>query len=337
MPWPHPAVPSPTLALAGWCPLSPTGAQTTQLLVEPPWRPAVLWDRVTLTCQGSGTTGATTWYKDGQHWEQGQDHFTVTESGTYTCDRPSTGLSPSVSILDGEGCLDWLVLQVPAQVLLEGDTVTLRCWELEGLHKGTELSLSPLWLHHSGRYLCGDRVVSLIPPFVLPIPPWIPHPFQGPCSTFCSPFPGSSHPSLIPKSFPEAPQSLVWFPIPARVSPLFHGVSPLSPGPNMPPRVPFCSLGFSQLPLQSPSFPSHVPHPSWAPVPPVSPHRDPTLGGVPVSTAPWGTGGTRGQPGAELHGGHRDRSPVLLLAPGGLRGTTGQHRPPPGAEPRWGQ
>ncbi|NXF00267.1 FCGR3 protein, partial [Menura novaehollandiae] len=107
----------------GWCPLSPTGTQTTQLLVEPPWTPAVLWDQVTLTCQGSGTANATTWYKDGKHWgKEGLDHFVVTESGTYKCDKPGTGLSPSVSVLN-----DRLVLQVPARALLEGDKVTLRC------------------------------------------------------------------------------------------------------------------------------------------------------------------------------------------------------------------
>uniref|UniRef100_A0A8C3NDF3 Uncharacterized protein n=1 Tax=Geospiza parvula TaxID=87175 RepID=A0A8C3NDF3_GEOPR len=179
MPWPHPAVPSPTLALAGWCPLSPTGAQTTQLLVEPPWRPAVLWDRVTLTCQGSGTAGATTWYKDGQRWKQeGQHHLTVTESGTYTCDRPGTGQQPP--------CDNPLVLQVPARALLEGDTVTLRCRcqqdnhltrvrfyqdekDLGGSLKGTELSLSPLQLHHSGRYGCEGWVGSQQPQSPLPI------------------------------------------------------------------------------------------------------------------------------------------------------------------------
>ncbi|NXE99878.1 FCGR3 protein, partial [Menura novaehollandiae] len=107
----------------GCCPLSPTGAQTTQLLVEPPWMPAVLWDRVTLTCQGSGSPSVTTWYKDGQRWgKEGPDHFIVSESGTYKCDRPGTGLSPAVSVLN-----DWLVLQVPARALLEGDTVTLCC------------------------------------------------------------------------------------------------------------------------------------------------------------------------------------------------------------------
>ncbi|NXF28298.1 FCGR2 protein, partial [Rhodinocichla rosea] len=108
----------------GWCPLSPTGAQTTQLLVGPPWTPPVLWDRVTLTCQGLGTTaGVTTWYSNGKRWWlQGLGRLNVTLSGTDTSDRPSTGLSLPVSVLD-----DWLVLQVPARALLEGDTVTLRC------------------------------------------------------------------------------------------------------------------------------------------------------------------------------------------------------------------
>ncbi|NXM52374.1 FCGR2 protein, partial [Illadopsis cleaveri] len=107
----------------GWCPLSPAGAQTTQLLVEPPWRPAVLWDRVTLTCQGSGPAGATSWYKDGQRWwQEFREKFVVTKSGTYMCDRPSSGLSPPVRVSN-----DRLVLQVPARTLLEGDTLTLRC------------------------------------------------------------------------------------------------------------------------------------------------------------------------------------------------------------------
>ncbi|TRZ06295.1 hypothetical protein HGM15179_020812, partial [Zosterops borbonicus] len=148
-------------------------AQTTQLLVEPPWIPAVLWDRVTLTCQGLGTAGATTWYKDGQRWgQEGPDNFTVTESGTYHCDRQGSGFSPTVTVSD-----DWVVLQVPAWSLLEGDTVTLRCrgwWNnsvtgvqfYRGNEKvsrslpGTELSLSPLQLNHCGRYHCRGKVYS---------------------------------------------------------------------------------------------------------------------------------------------------------------------------------
>ncbi|NXD03477.1 FCGR3 protein, partial [Certhia familiaris] len=66
---------------------------------------------------------------------------------------------------------DWVVLQVSEQVVLEGDTVKLRCrcwpeisvYELRFYHEdkevmehrnGTELSLSPLQLQHSGRYRC---------------------------------------------------------------------------------------------------------------------------------------------------------------------------------------
>ncbi|NWV23064.1 FCGR3 protein, partial [Origma solitaria] len=107
-----------------WCPLSPAGAQTTQLLVDPPWTPAVLWDRVTLTCQGLGNDDAITWYKDRRSWgkKKGLQRITVTERGTYTCHRPRTGGSDPVRVLN-----DWLVLQVPARALLEGDTVTLRC------------------------------------------------------------------------------------------------------------------------------------------------------------------------------------------------------------------
>ncbi|NWV55497.1 FCGR3 protein, partial [Daphoenositta chrysoptera] len=107
----------------GCCPLSPAGAQSSQLLVEPPWTPAVLWDRVTLTCRGSGTAGDTAWYKERRRrWQERRDTFFVTEKGTYTCHRAGSGRSPAVSVID-----DWLVLQVPARALLEGDTVTLRC------------------------------------------------------------------------------------------------------------------------------------------------------------------------------------------------------------------
>ncbi|NWV85914.1 FCGR2 protein, partial [Dasyornis broadbenti] len=110
----------------GWCPLSPAGAQSPQILVEPPWTPAVLWDRVTLTCQGLGTSGATTWYKNGwTWWPNAPNKFTVYAEGIYECDRPGTGRSAPVSVVNGEW--ERLVLQVSAQTLLEGDTLKLRC------------------------------------------------------------------------------------------------------------------------------------------------------------------------------------------------------------------
>ncbi|CAN8175588.1 unnamed protein product [Coccothraustes coccothraustes] len=165
--------------MAGKVALLLWGAQTTQLLVEPPWTPPVLWDRVTLTCQGSGSTSATTWYKDGRRWwqqGQGRDRLNVTLNGTYACHRPGSGLRPTMNISD-----DWLVLQVPARALLQGDTVTLRCrsWEdnpitsmsfyheeeeLGVFPNGTQLSLSPLQLSHSGRYSCKGQCLWPMPP-----------------------------------------------------------------------------------------------------------------------------------------------------------------------------
>uniref|UniRef100_A0A8D2PJ78 Ig-like domain-containing protein n=1 Tax=Zosterops lateralis melanops TaxID=1220523 RepID=A0A8D2PJ78_ZOSLA len=153
MPCPHPAVPSPPLALAGW---------------------SVLWDWVTLTCQDSGTTGATTWNMNGRRWWQNRgDQFTVTRSGTYRCDRSGTGWSPPVRVFNGEGGLG-----ATAWALLEGDKVTLRCWQdstvtgvrfyheeqdLGGCHDGTQISLFPLQLHHSGHYHCRGWVGAVTP------------------------------------------------------------------------------------------------------------------------------------------------------------------------------
>uniref|UniRef100_A0A8U7NTR4 Uncharacterized protein n=1 Tax=Corvus moneduloides TaxID=1196302 RepID=A0A8U7NTR4_CORMO len=127
---------------------------------QPPWTPPVLWDQVTLTCQ------------------------------------------------------DRLVLQVPARALLEGDTMTLRCQtrkdtsvtgvrfyqdekDLGRTFKSAELSLSPLQLHHSGRYRSGTPIsqqpqttsqglgVTVPPPisfpelFPVPVLEGLPKPTEG--------------------------------------------------------------------------------------------------------------------------------------------------------------
>uniref|UniRef100_A0A8U7NTK1 Uncharacterized protein n=1 Tax=Corvus moneduloides TaxID=1196302 RepID=A0A8U7NTK1_CORMO len=148
------------LALAGWCPLSPAGAQTTQLLVQPTWTPPVLWDRVTLTCQGLGTAAMET----------------PPRCPRCRGDPPGTCLDP-LSAMRPSCPTDWLVLQVLARALLEGDTVTLRCWgwqnksvtgvrfyqdekDLGGPPQWDRLSLSPLQLLHGGRYRCGGWVES---------------------------------------------------------------------------------------------------------------------------------------------------------------------------------
>ncbi|XP_058716387.1 Fc receptor-like protein 3 [Poecile atricapillus] len=82
-----------------------------------------------------------------------------------TCLKPLSAMGPSCPP-------GWPVLQVPAGPLLEGDTVTLRCRgrrdkPVSGVRFyhgekdlgeplwGSELSLSPLRLQHSGQYRCG--------------------------------------------------------------------------------------------------------------------------------------------------------------------------------------
>uniref|UniRef100_A0A803WGG4 Ig-like domain-containing protein n=1 Tax=Ficedula albicollis TaxID=59894 RepID=A0A803WGG4_FICAL len=108
---------------------------STQLLVEPPWTPAVLWDRVTLTCQGSGTAGATTWYKNLRRWgQERRDSFTVTENGTYTCDKPGSGLNSPVLVSNGEGVSHILSLHnsVP---------LPLRTWVASGMTLSAQVTV----------------------------------------------------------------------------------------------------------------------------------------------------------------------------------------------------
>ncbi|XP_009463253.1 PREDICTED: low affinity immunoglobulin gamma Fc region receptor II-a [Nipponia nippon] len=150
-----------------------TGAQPSQVTLDPPWMPVFLNEKVTLTCWGSGVPGPTDWYINEQYWWRSEsDHIHVSKdrpgSSSYQCRIPGAELSPAVTVSFSN---DWLVLQVPAQALLEGDMVSLRCraWKntkitkvqffheqevLGGPSQGAELLLPPLQLHHSGRYHC---------------------------------------------------------------------------------------------------------------------------------------------------------------------------------------
>ncbi|KAM9623990.1 low affinity immunoglobulin gamma Fc region receptor II-a isoform 8-T8 [Morphnus guianensis] len=159
-----------------------TGAQPSQLTLDPPWTPVFLPEKVTLTCRGSSTPGPTDWYVNEQFWQQARSnhiHITRDLPGSYSlrCHSPGAGLSPSITLGFSN---DWLVLQVPARVLLEGDALPLRCrgWKdkhvaqvrffhereaLGGPSRGTELLLPSLQLHHSGRYHCQATVGHVFP------------------------------------------------------------------------------------------------------------------------------------------------------------------------------
>ncbi|XP_042640777.1 Fc receptor-like protein 3 [Tyto alba] len=126
------------------------GAQPSQLILTPPWMTVFTEEEVTLRSRA--------------------------ESIIYRCRSPGASLSPPITLTFSE---DWLVLQVPAQTLLEGDTLRLRCrgwkdkgitqvlfyreWKLLGRpSQGTELRLPTLQLHHSGRYHCEATVRHII-------------------------------------------------------------------------------------------------------------------------------------------------------------------------------
>ncbi|NXH68639.1 FCERA protein, partial [Hydrobates tethys] len=110
-------------------PCHPAGTQPSQLTLDPPWTPVFVSEEVTLTCRGSGVSGPTDWYIDKQlWWLAGPHHVHVSKdnpgSSSYQCRSPGATLSPPVTLGFSK---DWLALQVPARVLLEGDTLPLRC------------------------------------------------------------------------------------------------------------------------------------------------------------------------------------------------------------------
>ncbi|XP_052651802.1 arginine-glutamic acid dipeptide repeats protein-like isoform X3 [Harpia harpyja] len=96
---PHPA-PLPFLPAQA---LSLTGAQPSQLTLDPPWTPVFLPEKVTLTCRGSSAPGPTDWYVNEQFWQQARSnhiHITRDLPGSYSlrCHSPGAGLSPSITL-----------------------------------------------------------------------------------------------------------------------------------------------------------------------------------------------------------------------------------------------
>uniref|UniRef100_A0A8U8B8G5 Uncharacterized protein n=1 Tax=Geospiza parvula TaxID=87175 RepID=A0A8U8B8G5_GEOPR len=170
-----------------------------------------------------------------------------------------------------------LVLQVPAQALLEGDTVTLRCRCQQDNHltwvgslRRTKLSLSSLQLHHSGRYGCEGLVGSwqsrsaavtvtaheLFPVPVLEDPP-------------------EAHPGVPPDSqLPQHPQP----PLPRPPPAVFYRDGQVVGGPQGSPQLLVPAVGVSHSgnfrcegtqpfldPSLAPTLLSRVPH--WVPQP----------------------------------------------------------------------
>ncbi|TRZ05083.1 hypothetical protein HGM15179_022024, partial [Zosterops borbonicus] len=160
-----------------------------RLVLQVPARPLLEGDTVTLRCQGwknMSVTQVQFYHGDKEvsrspsGTELSLSPLQLNHSGQYHCRGwLNIGVSWQWQQLAPVNVTvhDWLVLQVPVRPLLEGDTVTLRSrgWrdmsvtqvrfyqgneEVSRSPSGTELSLSPLHLNHSGDYHCRGQVYS---------------------------------------------------------------------------------------------------------------------------------------------------------------------------------
>ncbi|XP_021232127.1 high affinity immunoglobulin gamma Fc receptor I-like, partial [Numida meleagris] len=157
------------------------GSQPPLLTMDPPWTPLFKGQKVELTCGDPDVSIFTTWYKNGWFWKStASNRVQLTPSDKvkhqFQCQNHGSERSPAVNVSISN---DWLVLQVPARAVLEGDALSLRCraWEdtkLSGVQfsrgkvllqdrRGDELLLSPAKQEHSGRYHCSGYVHSVIP------------------------------------------------------------------------------------------------------------------------------------------------------------------------------
>lgn len=147
--------------------------------LDPPWIQVLKEDYVTLTCEGAHHPGnpSTQWFHNGSFilsQVQASYKFKVAEndSGEYRCQMEQTSLSDPVHLAV---ISDWLLLQTPQLVYLEGETITLRChsWKSKPLKKISFLqngkpvrfhnshnnfSISKANHSHSGDYLCKGNI-----------------------------------------------------------------------------------------------------------------------------------------------------------------------------------
>uniref|UniRef100_A0A8D2QRK4 Immunoglobulin domain-containing protein n=1 Tax=Zosterops lateralis melanops TaxID=1220523 RepID=A0A8D2QRK4_ZOSLA len=130
-----------------------------------------------------------------------------------------------------------LVLQAPAQAMLEGDMVTLRCHcrrevlvttvrfyhgdkEVRMSLLGTELSLSPLQLNHSSDYHCGGWMNSWLSLWAQSVPVTVTVHGEHPTATTLT------HPQPLPMDS----GSQIPLPSPSQMSPLWYLWDPESSG-----------------------------------------------------------------------------------------------------------
>ncbi|NXJ05442.1 FCRLB protein, partial [Odontophorus gujanensis] len=112
------------------CPhVHPAGSQPPQLTMAPPWTPLFRGQSVQLSCGDPDMNVSTAWYQNGRRWKNTtSNHLGVTLNVAwkhrFQCRNRGSELSPAVNVSASD---DWLLLQVPARAVLEGDELSLRC------------------------------------------------------------------------------------------------------------------------------------------------------------------------------------------------------------------
>ncbi|XP_075301542.1 low affinity immunoglobulin gamma Fc region receptor II-a isoform X10 [Opisthocomus hoazin] len=278
-----------TAALLLWAQaLGLAGAQPSQLTLDPPWTPAFVGEKVTLTCGGSGAAGPTDWYVNQQlQWRAQPGRVPLSSnrrgSHSYQCRSAGVGLSPPVT-------------------LSFSDAAAQRALPLPG-HRGP-LAGGVAGIGAGG----GGGARALLGAGAAP---------GGPGRAPRGSPPGTGLPE--PPQPPAAPR-----PPPA---PLLPGRGGGGGAAGLPP-APAAGRGaapLGELLLRGADGDGERAetqrrgrrHGA----------QGPGLGGVPGGAAPRGEAGGGRPPGAGLLGGRGDGAPLLLLAPAGLCHAAG-HGPP---------
>uniref|UniRef100_A0A8C3W211 Ig-like domain-containing protein n=1 Tax=Catagonus wagneri TaxID=51154 RepID=A0A8C3W211_9CETA len=191
-----------------WDLLRPLGSPFLMLpllSLQPAWINVLQEDSVTLMCQGTHDpeNNDTRWFhNENSIWTENQTNFSFkarsSNSGYYRCQTTYSSLSDPVHL---DVISDWLLLQTPSLVFLEGEPIMLRChsWRNKPLNKVTffqngkskkfsyvdpNFSIPQANNSHSGEYHCTGFIGRMLhssqavnitvqgPAILFIFPPW---------------------------------------------------------------------------------------------------------------------------------------------------------------------
>uniref|UniRef100_A0A8D2AYM4 Fc epsilon receptor Ia n=1 Tax=Sciurus vulgaris TaxID=55149 RepID=A0A8D2AYM4_SCIVU len=152
-----------------------TGTQKSMLTLNPPWNRIFRGENVTLQCKGNNSLedSRTMWTHNGTILVVTTSYLNIVNatyqnSGKYTCKKQNFYKSKPVYL---EVISDWMLLQASAEVVVEGESLFLRChgwknWKirkviyykddtaLKYFYENREYSITNASLNDSGSYLC---------------------------------------------------------------------------------------------------------------------------------------------------------------------------------------